>query len=117
LVTVPEWTERSTAPINRSIAAVVQTNDVVVCTRKIWFPVRAHARLVYACDLPARGDFSLTVNLPTNEVSLLCLFPEDYDPVMEKIGGHWSKLPDRDIPGLEALRQTRYAVNFYRRSP
>ena len=97
-------------------ARLVRPDDVVICNRKAWFSMRAHASLVYVCNQPARGQFSMTVDLPTNQVGLLCLMPGDYDLVVKKIGGNWIKLPDAEIPGSAALNKTRYAADFYRRS-
>jgi hypothetical protein len=116
LTAVAGWTNRSMAPLDYTVAHLVRPDDVVICDRKEWFPLRAHASLVYVCNQPARGEFSQTVDLPTNQVSLLCLFPNEYDLVVNKIGGNWQKLPASQVPGFEALQKTRYAADFYRRS-
>jgi hypothetical protein len=116
LLAFPEWSKRSIGPIENATASIVHSNDVVVCSLKAWFAIRSHAQLVYCCDLPARGVLSFTVNLPTNDVSLLCLFPQDYTNVVSALGGHWRKIPEAEIPNGEALAKTRYAVDFYRRS-
>lgn len=116
LVALPGSSSRSEAPLEYTAAQLVRPGDVVICNRKAWFSMRAHASLVYVCNQPARGQFSMTVDLPTNQVGLLCLMPGDYDLVVKKIGGHWIKLPDAEIPGSAALNKTRYAADFYRRS-
>jgi hypothetical protein len=114
---LPQWSERSTVPLDHAVAAIVHPDDVVICSRSAWFTVRPHARQVYCCDLPARGRLPLTVDLPTNNVSLLCLFPEHYDLVTRMIGGRWQRIDATECPVLPALAQTRYAVYFYRRAP
>jgi len=86
----------------------------VVCNYKAYFAIRPHAKLVYACELPARGVLSRQPDLPTNDVSLLCLIPEDLSSVTNLIGGRWKKLPP-DNSSAAALARTRYAVDFYRR--
>lgn len=115
LVIIPYWAERSPTPLERTCQAMVHPEDVVVCSLKAWFSVRPHARLVYCCDLPARGEFSQTVDLPTNNISLLCLLPKDYENVVQAIGGRWQKIKIGEPVAAAALERTRYAVEFYRR--
>ena len=116
LAILPHWAERSTAPLDRMAAKIVQSSDVVVCNYKAYFSVRPRAKLVYAYGLPARGDFTRTNDLPANEVTLLCLFPEDFQIVTNVIGGAWGKIPLNGNAEAEALAKTRYAVDFYRRN-
>jgi hypothetical protein len=115
LIILPKWSERSTAPLDHAAATIVHPDDVVICSRQAWFALRPHARQVYCCDLPARGILPLTVDLPTNQVSLLCLFPEHYDDVTRAIGGRWRKIQAAECPDLTALSKTRYDMDFYRR--
>jgi len=117
LAILPHWAERSTRPLERVAAETVQSSDVVVCSYKAYFAIRPRAKLVYAYGLPARGDFSREVDLPAAEVTLLCLYPEELAVVTNVIGGHWEKLRPGEPPDAEALAQTRYAMDFYRRSP
>jgi hypothetical protein len=115
LAAIPGWRERSSAPLEQVAAAVARPSDVVVCEFKAYFALRPRTKLLYAHGLAARGDFSLIKDLPTNDVSLLCLRPENVLPVTHAIGGTWKKLDLHGIPGADELAQTRYAADFYRR--
>ncbi len=115
ITALPQWHQRSPRPAEAVAAHYVRPDDVIVCDRKFWFFVKSHARLVYLYNLPARGDFSRTADLPTNEVSLLGITPGSMEVVTGKLGTNWVKVPDAAIPGMAELRQTRYAVDFYRR--
>lgn len=115
LAVIPGWRERSVKPIDEVAAHVTRPSDVVICDFKVYFAERPHARLLYGYGLPASGDFRLTTDLPANDVSLLCLEPEHLQPVLDAVGGKWKKLDLHDVPGADALTQTRYAVDFYRR--
>ncbi|HEV2694990.1 MAG TPA: hypothetical protein VG347_19000 [Verrucomicrobiae bacterium] len=115
LIALHSWPARSITPIEQAAAALVHPDDIIICSRSVWFAVRPRARQVYCCNLPARGALPLTVNLPTNNISLLCLFPEHYDDVIRAIGGRWQKIPSAECPVLPALATTIYNVDFYRR--
>ena len=115
LLILPKWAERSTAPLEQATADIVRADDVVVCSYATWFAVRPHARQVYCGDSIARGAFWRTVDLPTNSVSLLCLWPGEYARITGAIGGNWRKIEAGESASLPALAKTRYAVNFYRR--
>ena len=117
LAIIPSWTARSTMPIDRVAAQMLRPSDIVICSAKIYFAVRPHARSVYAIGITAGGDFSRTKNLPAQDISLLCLFPADVETVMQTVGGKWEKVPLDKIPEAAALAKTRYAVDFYRREP
>jgi hypothetical protein len=112
---IPGWRGRSIKPLERVAARVMRPPDVVICEAKSYFALRPGTKLLYGFGFPARGEFRLITDLPTNDVSLLCLRPEDVAPVIQAIGGTWKKLDLRDVPGADALAQTRYAVDFYRR--
>jgi hypothetical protein len=115
LIIIPTWSARSITPIDHVVTDLVHPDDVVICNRQSWFAVRPHAGQVYCCDLPAVGEFSRTVVLPTNSVTLLCLCAKDYAPVTQAIGGRWQKIQAAECPDLTALSKTRYDVDFYRR--
>lgn len=117
LAILPHWSERSIRPLEQTVAQMVQPSDVVVCDYKAYFAVRPRARLVYVYDLPARGAFSQVCNLPTNQITLLCLSPKDFQVVLKIAGGNWKKVPLGEPSVAEALAKTRYAVDFYRRQP
>jgi hypothetical protein len=113
---IPQWSKRSTAPMEHAAAAIVHPDDVVVCSMQAWFAVRPHARQVYCCDLIASGAFAYTIDLPTNRVSLLCLQSKDYTNVTRIVGGRWQKVPVGEPSVAAALEKTRYAMDFYRRT-
>jgi hypothetical protein len=115
LAAIPGWRERSTAPLEQVAAQVARPSDVAVCEFKTYFALRPRTKLLYANGLAARGEFRLVPDLATNGVSLLCLRPEDVLPVTRIVGGRWKKVELQGIPGADALAQTRYAVDFYRR--
>jgi hypothetical protein len=114
---IPGWRGRSTSPLEQVVARVARPSDVVVCDGKTYFALRPRTKLLYAYGLPARGEFRLITDLPTNAVSLLCLHPEDVPTVTQTLGGKWKKVELQGIPEAEALARTRYAVDFYRREP
>jgi hypothetical protein len=114
LAILPSWNARSPGPIERVASKVVQPSDVVLCDFKVYFAVRPRAVALWAIGLPAFGDLSLAKDLPTNEVSLLCVSPQTYDNAIKVVGGKWKKLPLTG-PEVDALNKTRYAVDFYRR--
>ncbi len=115
LAIIPGWRARSPEPLERVAARIAKPTDVVVCEYKAYFAVRPRVRLLYANGLMARGDFGKTRDLPTNEITLLCLPASTYDSVIQIIGGKWKKVPLDGIPEAEALAKTRYALDFYRR--
>jgi len=114
---LPDWAGRNTVPMEHVTAGRVRSNDVVVCDYQVWYAVRPRAHMVYVCNLPSRGQFNLTAGLPTNNITLLCLLPEDYGLVTNTIGGDWQKVSIDDQPDLAAYKKSRYAVDFYRRKP
>ncbi len=116
LIAVPGWNPRSPAALEQVSAQVVQANDIVVADYKAWFALRPCTKLLYAYGLTARGDFKDTVDLPTNSVTLLCLFPENLATVTNRIGGNWQKISLDNLPGSAALTHTRYNLDFYRRA-
>jgi len=115
LAIIPGWRARSITPLERVAARIARPTDVVVCEYKAYFALRPRTRLLYANGLVARGDFGKTKDLPTNEITLLCLPASTFESVTQIIGGKWKKVPLDGIPEAEALAKTRYAVDFYRR--
>ena len=112
---LPDWSARSVRPLKSVAAQVVKSNDVVICNFKAYFAVRPHAQLVYCSGLSAMGELRFAKDLPTNEVSLLCLFPTNLPAVVPVVGGKWKQVSMDNIPEAAALAQTRYGVSFYRR--
>ena len=117
MAAIPGWRGRSISPLEQVAARVARPSDVVVCDGKTYFALRPRTKRLYAYGLPARGEFRLIPDLPTNDVSLLCLHPEDVPTVTQTLGGSWKKVDLRGIPEADALARTRYAVDFYRREP
>jgi hypothetical protein len=115
LSAVPDWGARSPVPCEEIAASVVRSNDVVLCHFKVWFFIRPYARRVYCWDLPVRGRLDRAVDFPTNRISLLCVYPGDYESVIRTIGGQWEKVPLGKGPGIAAYEKSRYAVEYYRR--
>ncbi len=115
LLAFPDWTARSTTPLERVAARVVRPNDVVICQCKTYFAIRPHAQLVFCTGLSAMGGFDQIKDLPTNDVSLICLFPTNVAQITGIAGGKWKKVDVSNIPEAEALSKSRYAVSFYRR--
>jgi hypothetical protein len=115
LAVIPGWKARSMKPLDEAAAAMVKPSDIVVCQHKAYFAIRPRAQLVFALGLPARGEFGLIKDLPTNDLSLLCIFPEDLPKILPTIGGNWKKLDLANGPDARALARSRYAVDFYRR--
>ena len=115
LAIIPGWRARSATPLERVAAQVARPEDVVVCEYKAYFALKSRTKLLYANGLMAHGDFGKTKDLPTNEITLLCLPASTYDSVTQIIGGKWKKVPLDGIPEAEALAKTRYAMDFYRR--
>jgi len=109
------WSNRSIQPLMTAAQAVSTPDDVVVADFRAYFAFRTRAKLLYAYGLTARGDFQYTCDLPTNQVSLLCLRPEELRSVTNFIGGDWEKIPAGAIPNADELAKTRYAMEFYRR--
>ena len=117
LAIAPVWRSRSTAPLEQVAKAVVRDNDEVIGDYKAYFALKPRCKLLYTFGMNAYGDFSQITDLPTNDISLLCLLPEDVDSVTNAIGGAWTKVPLDNVPGADALTKTpRYAVEFYRRA-
>jgi hypothetical protein len=84
LVAILGWAERSTAPLEQAAAAVVHSDDVVVCTVKAWFAVRPHAKLVYCYGLPAQvSSVRRLICQPT--VSVCSVYIRPADPWLEKM--------------------------------
>jgi outer membrane protein assembly factor BamB len=77
--------------------------------------LRPVTHLLQAHGIPARGEFRLIPDLPTNDISLLCLGPEHLATVTATVGGIWKKVALTNLPAADALARTRYAVDFYRR--
>ena len=115
LWTLPDWSARSLTPLEKVAAKVMRTNDVVICNFKTYFAVRPHAQLVFCSGLSAMGELRFIKDLPTNDVSLLCLFPTNLPVIVPWVGGKWKQVPLDDIPEAAALSRTRYGVSFYRR--
>jgi hypothetical protein len=115
LIALPDWAARSTTPLDRVAAQVVRPTDVVICQCKTYFAIRPHAQLVFCTGLSARGEFRFIKDLPTNDVSLICLFPTNVAEITGIPGGKWKKVDVSDIPEAEAMSKSRYAVSFYRR--
>jgi hypothetical protein len=115
--TIPDWRARSIAPLQEVATHVARPAGVAVCDFKTYFALRPGIRLLYGYGLPARGEFRLITDLPTNDVALLCLRPESVSNVIATVGGAWKKIDLHTIPGGDALAGTRYAVDFYRREP
>jgi len=115
LAALPNRRESSPAPLEQVAQQVVQPSDVVVCTFNAYFAIRPKASLVYAVGLTSFGDFSQCKDLPTNQITLLCLTPRHFQQATGLIGGKWRKLPLDGIPQAEDLQKTRYAADFYRR--
>ncbi len=113
---IPTWTRRSQAPLEQVTAQIVRPSDVVIADFKTYFVMRPRCRLFYGFGMPAAGDFTNITDLPTNDISLLCLSPEDLTQVTNRIGGNWKMLPLDAIPAAPALAQSRYAVEYYRRA-
>jgi hypothetical protein len=116
LATLPGWRARSPAPLDQVSTQVARPDDVAIVNYKAYFALRPRTRLIYACRLTAQGDFSRIVDLPTNQVTLLCVFQADLADVTNRIGGQWSKVQIDQLPGAAALAGTRYAMDFYRRA-
>jgi hypothetical protein len=112
---LPDWSARSVTPLEKVAAQVVKSNDVVVCQFKAYFAVRPHAQLVFCSGLSAMGEMRFIKDLPTNDISLLVLFPTNLPAIQPIVGGKWKQVPMDNIPEAAALAQTRYGVNFYRR--
>jgi hypothetical protein len=115
LIILPDWPSRSVTPLERVTAKVVQPSDTVICNFKVYFSVRKRAELVFCYGMSAKNEFDLIKDLPTNQISLLCLSPDNFPKVTRVIGGKWKKLPLDQDPEAVALSHTRYAVDFYRR--
>jgi hypothetical protein len=115
LLAVPDWSERSVTPLERVAARVVQPSDVVICQCRTYFAIRPHAQLVFCTGLSAMGEFRFIKDLPTNQVSLICLYPTNVAEFASIAGGKWKKVPLDNVPEAAALSHTRYAVEFYRR--
>lgn len=114
-VALPGWSQRSMQPLVQAAQGVAQPADIALVDRLAYFAVRPRVQLIYAYGISARGDFSLTVDFPTNQVSLLCLKPGEIAEITNRIGGNWEKIPSDKIPDAEAMAQTRYAMEFFRR--
>jgi hypothetical protein len=115
LVTVPDWSARSTKPLEQVAARVVQPSDIVLCQCKTYFAIRPRAQLVFCSGLSAMGELQFIKDFPTNQISLICLYPTNIADITAIVGGKWKKLALDDVPEAAALSRTRYAVNFYRR--
>jgi hypothetical protein len=115
VTTLTAWTSRSERPLERIAEKLVHADDVVICDFKSYFAVKSRARIVYCCGLVARGDFSKITDLPSREVTLLCIFPDEFDEVTKTLGGKWHKVDIEDANEDKKFRQTRYALDFYRR--
>lgn len=111
---IPDWRARSVTPIEEAGRKVVKPSDIVLCDFGGYYAVRPYAKEVYCLGLPARGESALIKDFPTNEVSLLCIFPADFSKVNKTIGGQWEKV-QLDEAGESAEMQTRYSMCFYRR--
>ena len=110
LWTLRDWSSRSVTPLEKVAAKIVQTNDVVVCQFKTYFAVRPHAQLVFCSGLSAMGEMRFIKDLPTNEISLLVLFPTNLPAVVPIVGGKWKQVPMDNIPEAAALSgQNAYA--------
>ena len=112
---IPSWRNRSVAPLEQVAAQIVRPTDVVIGDFRAYFALRPRCQLLYAYGLNSCGEFRLIPDLPTNQISLLCLHPEDVAAVTNRIGGSWKKIPLDAIPAASTLAQTRYAEDFYRR--
>jgi hypothetical protein len=115
LAVVPSWTARSPGPLERVTKQVVQPSDIVLCNFKAYFAIRPRAAEVWAMGLPAFGDLRYVKDMPTNNISLLCVSPENFDEAAKTVGGKWKKLTLTGADA-EALGKSRYALDFYRRS-
>lgn len=116
LAIVPRWNERSPGPLQQVVAQIAKPADAVVGSFKTYFVLKPRVKIFYAYGLPARGDLSTTPAVPTNEFTLLCVFPDDFQAATNIIGGQWKKLSLDNVEGAAALAKTRYAVDFYRRA-
>jgi hypothetical protein len=116
-VAIPGWRSRSIAPLDEAAAHIARPEDIAVCDYKAYFALKPVTKLLYGYGLPARGEFRLITDLPTNDVSLFCLHPENLSNVVQTVGGSWQKIDLHNVPGGDALAGTRYAVDFYRREP
>jgi hypothetical protein len=116
LFVIPSWSQRSPAPVTEAARAQVLPSDLVVCNFKVYFAARPFAKVVHVTGLAALGQFELIKNLPKEEISLLCLPPQDFPEVSRQVGGTWSKIPLDEAPYAPALKRSRYAVDFYRRA-
>jgi hypothetical protein len=115
LLPLADWSARSVTPLNRVCEQVVKPSDVVVCQCKTYFAIRPRAELVFCTGLSAMGELRFVKDLPTNQVSLICLYPTNVADITAVVGGHWKKLNLDNVPEAGALKHTRYAVDFYRR--
>ena len=115
MVPIPGWRTRDHAPLEQVAAQVARPADVVVANFKTYFALRPRTKLLFGYGLTSVGEFTLIPDLPTNDISLLCLLPDELAPVTNVIGGNWKKVPLDNLPGAAALSKTRYAVDFYRR--
>jgi hypothetical protein len=116
LAIVPRWSERSPKPMERVAAQISSASDITICGFKVYFAVRPHVKVLYAYGITATGEFSRTKDLPKDEITLLCVTPGDFECVTNIIGGKWTRLSMDGVADAEALKQTRYAVDFYRRA-
>jgi hypothetical protein len=114
LAILPSWAARSPEPIERVAKQIVQPSDIVLCDFKVYFAVRPKAAALWAIGLPALGELRFAKDIPTNNISLLCVSPQSLGEAMKVVGGKWKKLTLAG-PDANALSKTRYAVDFYRR--
>jgi len=114
-VAVLGWEQRSIVPLERACASAVRADDRVICNYKAYFALRARVSLLYAIGLSAHGDFNAVADLPTNQISLLCLQPGELEVVTNRIGGQWRKVSLENPDMARELARTRYAIDFYRR--
>ena len=117
LVVLPSWKQRSPEPAERATKSVASPADIAICDFRIYFAVRPHVERVFAYGVCDQGDFSIVKNLPTNDISLLVLPPDEVKAVTDKVGGNWKKLPPEAVQGIADLKASRYAMDFYRRGP
>jgi len=116
ILVLPWWSERSIGPLNEAAQRIVSKSDVVIGDSKVYFAVRPLAKTIFMVGLPARGRFDLIKDLPKSEITLLCLRPDEFEAMASTIGGNWHRVASGNPSQEKELEQTRYNVNFYRRS-
>jgi len=115
LAILPSWNTRSPGPLEEVCSQVVKPDDVVIGDYKTYFALRPRCRLLFVYGMNSAGAFANIRDLPTNDISMLCLRPDELEDVTNRVGGRWRKLTLENITGATEMAGTRYVVDFYRR--